>query len=285
MTIALVTDSTADIPDELVERYGIQVVPNVLVIDGVSHEEGVDITRQEFYERMPAMHDHPTTSTASSGRYTSVYRQLLDRGFESIISIHVSRRLSGIYNAACAAAEEFGDKIRVIDSQQITLGMGFQVLAAAEAIARGDPLDAVLSVIDDVRQRALVIAMLDTLEYVARSGRISWARARIGNLLRVKPFIKVISGEVLRFGDVRTRRKGIEKLKEILLDQGPIERLAFLHSNAEEDARQLMEDISQMLEKAGTVLPDSPFLVNVTTVIGVHVGPNGLGFAVVKDKI
>lgn len=285
MSIALVTDSTADIPEELVKRFAIQVVPNVLVIDGVSLEEGIDITRHEFYERMPTMHDYPTTSTASSGRYLSVYRQLFNLGVDMIISIHVSKHLSGIYNAACSAAEEFGDRIRVIDSQQITLGMGFQVLAAAEAISRGDPFDTVLRVIEDVRKRALVVAMLDTLEYVARSGRISWARARLGNLLRVKPFIKVISGDVLRFGDVRTRRKGIEKLKNILLEQGPLERLAFLHSNAEEDARRMMEDVSHMLGKIGMTLPGAPLLVNVTTVIGVHVGPNGLGFAVVKEKV
>lgn len=278
MKIALVTDSTADIPDEIIHRYQINVVPNVLVIDGISLEEGVDISREEFYNRLPQMQNLPTTSTASSGKYLELYERLLNSGIEHILSIHVSSKLSGIYNAASAAAEAFSERVRVIDSQQITLGLGFQVIAAAESIARGFGVEEILRIIDDVRERALVVAMLDTLEYVARSGRVSWARARIGNLLRVKPFIKVISGEVLRFGDARTRQRGIERLKEILLDLGPLERLGILHSNAESDAREFMQELD-------IKLPTTVFLVNVTTVIGVHVGPNGLGFAtVVKNK-
>jgi DegV family protein with EDD domain len=278
MKIALVTDSTADIPDEIIHRYQINVVPNVLVIDGISLEEGVDISREEFYNRLPQMQNLPTTSTASSGKYLELYERLINSGIEHILSIHVSSKLSGIYNAASAAAEAFSERVRVIDSQQITLGLGFQVIAAAESIARGLGVEEILRIIDDVRERALVVAMLDTLEYVARSGRVSWARARIGNLLRVKPFIKVISGEVLRFGDARTRQRGIERLKEILLDLGPLERLGILHSNAESDAREFMQELD-------IKLPTTVFLVNVTTVIGVHVGPNGLGFAtVVKNK-
>jgi len=278
MKIALVTDSTADIPDEIIHQYQINVVPNVLVIDGISLEEGVDISREEFYNRLPQMQNLPTTSTASSGKYLELYERLINSGIEHILSIHVSSKLSGIYNAASAAAEAFSERVRVIDSQQITLGLGFQVIAAAESIARGLGVEEILRIIDDVRERALVVAMLDTLEYVARSGRVSWARARIGNLLRVKPFIKVISGEVLRFGDARTRQRGIERLKEILLDLGPLERLGILHSNAESDAREFMQELD-------IKLPTTVFLVNVTTVIGVHVGPNGLGFAtVVKNK-
>lgn len=277
MKIALVTDSTADIPDEIIEQYQIHVVPNVLILDGVSMQEGIDISREEFYIRLPYMQTLPTTSTASSGKYQELYERLINQGVDWIISIHVSSQLSGIYNAASAAAEAFSDRVRVIDSKQITLGLGFQVIAAAESIARGLGVEQILRIIEDVRERALVVAMLDTLEYVARSGRVSWARARIGNLLRVKPFIKVISGEVLRFGDARTRQRGIERLKEILLSLGPIERLAILHSNAEYDARKFMEDLNIQL-------PTETLLVNVTTVIGVHVGPNGLGFATVVEK-
>lgn len=277
MKIALVTDSTADIPDEIIEQYQIHVVPNVLIIDGVSMEEGIDISREEFYRRLPYMQTLPTTSTASSGKYHELYERLINQGVDRIISIHVSSQLSGIYNAASAAAEAFNDRVRVIDSKQITLGLGFQVIAAAESIARGLGVEQILRIIEDVRERALVVAMLDTLEYVARSGRVSWARARIGNLLRVKPFIKVISGEVLRFGDARTRQRGIERLKEILLSLGPLERLAILHSNAEYDARKFLEDIN-------IKLPTTALLINVTTVIGVHVGPNGLGFATVVEK-
>jgi DegV family protein with EDD domain len=116
--------------------------------------------------------------------------------------------------------------------------------------------------------------MLDTLEYVRRSGRVSWARAQLGNLLRVKPFLEVREGDVLRIGDARTRHKGIERLKQLLQDLGALERLAILHTNAEDDARQILDEIHPDLDT-------TPLVVNVTTVIGTHVGPNGLGFAAV----
>ncbi len=274
MSIALVTDSTADIPDDMLSAYHIHVVPNLVIIDGKSLVDGRDISRQDFYERLPEMKSPPTTSTASSGTYQTLYEKLFSQGASLIISLHASSLLSGIFNAASAAAQAFGGRVKVLDSGQITLGLGYQVLAAAEAIARGTTLESVLSVIEDVRQRVRVIAMLDTLEYVRRSGRVSWARARLGNLLRVKPFLEVREGQVFSLGETRTRHKGIQRLRGFLLSQGALERLAVLHTNAETDARQFLEELN--LE-----LADEPFIVNVTTVIGTHVGPNGLGFAAV----
>jgi DegV family protein with EDD domain len=116
--------------------------------------------------------------------------------------------------------------------------------------------------------------MLDTLEYVRRSGRISWARARVGSLLRIKPFVEVVKGDVKKLGDARTRRKGINRLRNILLDLGPLERLAIMHSNAETDAQEFLASLELHP-------PYTPFIVNATTVIGTHVGPNGLAFAAV----
>jgi DegV family protein with EDD domain len=274
MSIALVTDSTADIPDDMLNAYQIHVIQNLVIIEGKSLVDGRDISRQDFYERLPEMKSPPTTSTASSGAYQKIYEKLFSQGASQIISLHASSLLSGIFNAASAAAQAFGDYVKVLDSGQITLGLGYQVLAAAEAIAKGATLETALSVIEDVRQRVRVVAMLDTLEYVRRSGRVSWARARLGNLLRVKPFLEVREGQVFSLGDTRTRRKGIERLRGFLLSLGALERLAVLHTNAEADACQFLDDL-------GLELADEPFIVNVTTVIGTHVGPNGLGFAAV----
>jgi DegV family protein with EDD domain len=199
--IAIVTDSTADIPAEYAERYQIRVIPNIIIIDGKSLEDGVDITRQEFYEKLVGMRNLPTTATASSGVYQQLYEKLLGQGAKNILSIHASSLLSGIYNAAHIAAQEFQDRVLVIDSQQLSLGLGFQVLQAARAASRGESLPTVLSIIEDVRRRIRLIAMLDTLEYIHRSGRVSWARARLGNLLRIKPFVEVKDGSVLSLGD------------------------------------------------------------------------------------
>ena len=274
MNIAIVTDSTADIPAELVQAYQIHVVPNLVIIDGQSLEDGKDISRKEFYERLPEMANPPTTATASSGTYQQLYERLFDQGASHIISIHVASQLSGILNAASTAAQAFGSSVHVLDSKQLSLGLGFQVLAAAESSLKGLSLEAILDYIGDIRRRVRVVAMLDTLEYVRRSGRVSWARAQLGNLLRVKPFLAVREGEVLRIGEARTRHKGIERLKQLAQGLGALERFAMLHTNAEDEARQILEEINPDLDT-------TPLVVNVTTVIGTHVGPNGLGFAAV----
>ncbi|OGO26789.1 MAG: hypothetical protein A2W33_02400 [Chloroflexi bacterium RBG_16_52_11] len=271
--IAIVTDGTADIPDELLAHYTIHVVPTYVIIGGKSYIDGVDITRNEFYEGLPQMEPLPTTAAPSSGEFQQLYASLVDKGYDQVLSIHCSSLLSGIYNAACIAAQAVGNHIRVVDSQFLSLGLGFQVLAAAEA-AVTHPIESILDILNEVRPRVRVIAMLDTLEYVRRSGRVSWARARIGNLLNLKAFIEVKEGKVLSLGEGRTRQKSIERLLELVRKLGPLERLAILHSNAEQDARRMLSELDPLL-------PSEPLIVNVTTVIGVHVGPNGLGIAAV----
>jgi DegV family protein with EDD domain len=276
MSIAIVTDSTADIPSDIAHEHQIHVVPNIMVVEGQSVEDGVGMSRQEFYARMPHMQSMPTTATHSPGAYELLYERLLSQGASQILSIHAASVLSGIYNSASTAAAVFSGRVHVEDSEQLSLGLGFQVLEAAEAIARGMTLDEVLERVRDVRQRVRVFAMLDTLEYIHRSGRVSWARARLGNLLSIKPFIELRAGRVLRVGNARTRRKGVDRLKQFLKELGALEKLAILHTNAESDALQLLEEL-----KPG--IPPAPLIVNITTIIGVHLGPNGLGFsAVVK---
>jgi len=274
MDIAIVTDSTADIPQDLLQNFRINVVPNWVIINGKSLVDGEGISRQEFYEKLPSLGTPPTTSTASPGTFQQLYENLLNQGAQKIISVHAASQLSGIYNAANTAAQVFENQVFVIDSGQITLGLGFQVLSAAESIAAGDQFDNVIKLIDNLHDRARVVAMLDTLEYLRRSGRVSLAKARIGNLIRIKSFVELRNGEVHSLGETRTRTKGIARLKEMIIKLGPLERLAILHTNAEADAHQLLEDLNPQL-------PTQPIVVHVTTVIGTHVGPNGLGFAAI----
>ena len=270
--VAIVTDSTADLPGELIERYQISVVPNLVIINGKSLADGQDITREEFYTRLPEIRPLPTTATASSGIYQELYQRLLDQGYKAILSIHTSSLLSGIINAASGAAQMFAGRVQVIDSQSISMGLGWQVLAAAEAAWSGLSAEKILEILDAIRPRLRVIAMLDTLEYLRRSGRVSWACASLGNFLRIKLFIEVNAGKVLNYGQARTYRAGINRLRDILLEQAPYERLAILHTNAESEANQFLEAIH------GSWSQD-PIVVNVTTVVGTHIGPNCLGFA------
>jgi DegV family protein with EDD domain len=277
MTIAIVTDSTSDIPVDIAEHYHISVMPNLVIIDGKSYEDNIGISREEFYRRLPGMKTLPTTATASSGSYIELYEKLFSQGFAHIISIHAPALLSGIFNAASLAAQSFGDQVRVIDSGQVTMALGFQALAAAEDAQQGHNLERVLAHLADLRNRAHLMAMLDTLEYIRRSGRVSWARASIGNLLQLKLFVNVIDGKVLRIGEVRSRAKGVQRLVEMIKSLAPLERLAILHTNAEEDAHHLLENLD-------IPLPERPFILNVTTVIGTHAGPGALGFAAVTRQ-
>lgn len=276
MQTAIVTDSTADIPEELVARLSIRVVPTIMVIDGESHADDGQFTREEYYRRLPDADPPPTTAAPAVGAFEEAYRSLLDENVSKIISIHVASALSGVYNAAHAAAQTFVNEIVVVDSEQLSMGLGFQVINAAQAAREGESLHAILQRIEDTRRNLRLIAMLDTLEYVRRSGRVSWARAALGNLLRLKPFIEVDDGRVLRLGEARTRNKGIDRLRQMLNEIHNIAQLAILHSNAEQDAREFLAS----LPLSASI---SPYIVNVTPVIGTHVGPNALGFVAVSS--
>ena len=274
MNTAIVTDSTADVPSELAEMMHISVIPAILMLGEQSFEDGNGITREEFYLRLPEMSQLPTTGTPAVGTFENVYQHILDQGFHNIISIHVASTLSGIYNTAQMASENFKGYVTVIDSESLSMGIGFQVIAAAEASLNNLSTEAILQTIETTRKKIRLFAMLDSLEYVHRSGRVGWTRARIGSLLRIKPFVEVNAGKVFNMGQARTRKKGIDHLQEILTRQGNLLRLAILHTNAEEDAHAFLQSLE-------INIPPDPLIVNVTTVIGTHVGPNALGFAAV----
>lgn len=271
MKIALVTDSSCDLPSDLVSAHQIHVVPNILVIDGKSVEDNKEFSREDFYRQLPDMTTFPTTSTASVGTYQALYEQLIGQGFDQILSVHASQELSGIFNAASTAAQPLAGQATVVDSRQVSLGLGFQILEAAGAIANGAEINSIENLLHHVRERTRLVAMLDTLEFIRRSGRVSWARARLGALLNLKLFVEVKDGYVHSLGEVRTRKKGMARLLEMMQSPEPLKRFGMLHTNAENDARKLLAALAPDVQ-----IP--PFVVNVTTAIGAHVGPNGLGF-------
>jgi len=274
MKIGLVTDSTSDLPEDIINRHAIEVIPAILNVGENSFLDGQGMSREEFYERLPGLKNSPTTSAPSVGSFQESYEKLLTAGADLILSIHPPGVLSGIFNSARLAAEAFGERVQVIDSGQLSLGLGFQVIAAAEAVTREAVLGEILELISSVRQKVRVMALLDTMAYLHKSGRVSWAKATVGGLLDLKPLIELRFGVVSRLGQARTRAQGILRLIENISKWGPHERLAILHTNAEIAARQLLEELNLKLSQPA-------ILVNVTTVIGTHVGPNGLRFAVV----
>lgn len=276
MKIGIVTDSTADLPSYLVEQREIQVVPTILVLEGKEYADGIGITREEFYNRLPSLQTSPTTAAPSIGDFSTPYQTLLSNGCDHVLSIHAASQLTTIVNVARQAAQEFPDKVTCIDSGSLSLGLGFQVIAAAEEAELG--LKPALDAIDSTRKRLQVTAALDTMEYLKRSGRVPGVVATLGGLLSIKPMIELIDGEVKAIGAVRTTKQADERMLNFLLGLGEMERLAVLHTNAEPRTKQLL---AELMNRARKSIPRDILFVNVTAVIGTHLGPNGLGFAAV----
>jgi len=277
MKIGIVTDSTCDLPRYLIEEHELEVIPSILVLEGKEYADGVGLSREDFYKRLPSIQTQPTTAAPSIGEFDSRYEVLLRRGCDHVISIHAVGALTSILNIARQAANEFPGKITTIDSTSLSLGLGFQVLAAAEAAELG--LQAALNAIESARKRVRVHAALDTLDNLRRSGRVPGIVTRLGSLLHIKPVIELINSEVKPVAAVRTTKQANERMLNLLLQMGPLERLAIMHTGAEARARGFL---NAMMETASQSVPRDILLVNVTPVIGTHVGPNGLGFAAVK---
>jgi len=279
MKIGIVTDSTADIPAYLVEEHNIKVVPTILVLEGKEYLDGIDITREEFYARLPVLNAErpPTTAAPSIGEFVRVYDSLLAQGCNHVISIHAAGTLTTIINVARQAAGEFPDKVTCVDSGSLSLGLGFQVIAAAEETEFG--LQPALDAIASTRKRLQVSAALDTMEYLRRSGRVSATVAALGGLLSIKPMIELIDGVVKPIGAVRTTHQADERILNFLLKEGELQRLAIMHTNAEPRARKLL---NEMMSRVPQSVPREVLFVNVTAVIGTHLGPNGVGFAAVR---
>jgi DegV family protein with EDD domain len=246
-------------------------------LEGKEYLDGIGITREEFYNRLPALRTPPTTAAPSIGDFTTPYETLLTQGCDHIISIHAASQLTTIVNVARQAAKEFPDKVTCIDSGSLSLGLGFQALSAAEESETS--LKSALDAITSTRKRLQVSAALDTMEYLKRSGRVPGAVATLGGLLSIKPMIELIDGEVKPIGAVRTTKQADERILNFLLGLGDLERLAILHTNAEPRAKQLLTEIMNRARKS---IPRDILFVNVTAVIGTHLGPNGLGFAAVR---
>ena len=278
MTIKIVTDSTCDLPAEVIRELDITVVPMYINIGEKSYQDGVDITRTEFYTRLPNYDKHPTTATPSTGAFKAVFDRLAEAGADEILSIHISESLSATVNVARKAAEEY-DRIPVSvrDSHQLSIGTGFQAELAAKMAKEGQSMQAINVALDDIMPRTFVTAGLDTLEFLRRSGRMNIFLAGIGSLLQLKPILTMVRG-LPGSEKVRTSKKAFERMIQMLRNNLPIERFALLHTNAAEKAEEFKEQIKDILPK-GKI-----FSMDITPVIGAHIGPGAVGFAIISQK-
>ncbi|NMC52998.1 MAG: DegV family protein [Chloroflexi bacterium] len=278
MTIKIVADSCCDIPSEIAAQLGITIVPLFINIGQQSFKDGVTISREEFYRGLPYFPTHPTTATPGPDAFKQAYEQLAQQGADEILSIHISHKLSNTVDSArIAAAETTSVPVTVLDSRQLSLGFGFVVMAAAEAAAQGKPMEEVLQAAEDRIQCTYTFAVLDTIEFLRRSGRMNLAVASIASLLRIKPLLKMYNGET-EAERVRTFSRGMDRLVELVAHNAPLQVLSLVHTNAPEAAQKLRQ-------RALHLFPDhhEPLSVNVTPVLGAHLGPGAVGFVCVSN--
>lgn len=274
--IRIVTDSTSDILPAEADRLGVDVVPLTVRFGDEQFRDGVDLSPDEFYKRLPTTQVQPSTSQPTPEQFAEVYRRHVSAG-DSVLSIHISAKLSGTLQSATLAAQEFPQSsVRVVDSTTVSAGIQFLVRAALADVDEGCDLDELERRVVDRRGRVGVYVLLDTLTYLQRGGRIGRAQGLLGGILSVKPLLCVRDGEVHPEGRVRKRQQGIDKLVEIAKAADPLAALAAFHCGAPE----LLELIEPRLRA------DHPGVDMVTgqlgAVVGTYSGPGGVGIAVLR---
>ncbi len=276
MAVRIVTDSTCDLPAEFIARYGISVVPLYINVGDQGFLDGIDMKRDEFYTRLPSFSTHPTTAVPSPQKFYAIYQALADEGASEILSIHISAALSGVVDVARSAAQETtAVLVTVLDSQQLSLGTGFLVETAAKMAVEGSSAAEIVAALDDQIQRIHVFAALDTLEFLRRSGRMNKYMAGIAAWLQIKPIMTMHNGKP-GSERVRTRDRAMKRLVEMLAGVGALERAAIVHTHA------LPGRIAELRALAAGLLPQRDILsAEITPVIGAHIGPGAVGFAVV----
>lgn len=272
--VKVVVDSTADLPEELVQQYEITVVPLSVQFGSETFRDGVDISKDAFYQRLTQPGQvMPTTSQPSLGDFEAVYRRLTADG-STVVSLHLHPKFSGTIRAAQQAAQLVGeDKVQVIDSGQIVMGLGFIAIEVVKALREGQSIDQIRELVRSLSDRTYLYVGLDTLHYLQQGGRIGRTRAFLGSLLSVKPIIFVKDGEPQPLEQVRTTKRIIPRLVELAVAEGPVDHLAVLYTTDRDQAQQL----ANCLIEAGLSSADKLVIAQMGGVIGTHIGPGGLG--------
>jgi len=274
MPITIITDSTSDIPNDFVDRYGIIKVPLTVHFKDEEFKDGVDITPEQFFKKLVKSDKLPTTSQVTPAAFEDIYKRELEKG-NSIISIHISSELSGTYQSAMLAKQTIGsDKISIVDSRTTTLALGAVVLKAAELALKGIDKDEIVREIEDYKNKVKIIIMVDTLEYLKKGGRLSGTQAMIGGILNIKPILTIEDGKVVVIDKVRGSKKALKEIIEIMKIKGHdigSQTIGVVNAICPETVDELIRLIK---EEFGT----SEFIENsVGSVIATHAGPGAFG--------
>jgi len=271
MGVRVVTDSACDLPDDLIERHGIQVVPLTIRFGTEELIDRKELSTDEFWRRLADSDVLPETSAPSAGAFEGAFRRLVEDGATGIICINLSSKLSATMQSAQVAAQavQADCPVVVIDSLMVSMGLGSLCLTAAQRASDGDSLESIVANVTDRRNRSKLYGALDTLEFLKKGGRVGNARALLGTMLAIKPVLEVRDGVVEEAGKVRTRSKALRLLVD-RVKQGPFENLAVLHGNA--------PDLDELLDLLEPLAPQDEIVVGqIGPVIGTHAGPRVIG--------
>jgi DegV family protein with EDD domain len=279
MAVRIVTDSTCDLPPALAQEHGISVVPLTVFFGEEAFLDGIEVTPDDFYDRLKAAPHVPKTSQPSAELFQETYREAAANGDE-IVSIHLSSKMSGTLNAASVAREAVSPDIHVdlIDSYNVSLGLGLIVLEAARAAESGATLAQVVAATRSAMERVAIHVCLDTLEYLQKGGRIGRARGMLGSVLSIKPILSVQDGEVTPTERVRTRGKAVERIYEIASGMGRASDMFVACSGNDDEAFAFMDRLRPHL-------PHTELMLGyLGPVVGVYTGPNAIGVAALERE-
>ena len=278
MAVRVVTDSASDLPPDVCEQLGIEVVPLTIRFGDREYVDRKELTTEAFWQQLEASAVLPETAAPSVGAFEEAFRALQEDGAEGIVCINLSARLSATMQSAQVAAKALDGlcSIEVIDSQNASMGTGNLVLHAARRAAEGADAATIAREVIDRRSRQRLLATLDTLEYLKKGGRIGGARAMLGSMLSIKPLITVIDGAVEEAGKVRTRSKALQFIID-RIPEGNVESICVLHAEA--------PDVDQFIEMVQPKVPGAEMIVGrIGPVVGVHVGPRAIGLTWIERE-
>ena len=275
--IALVTDSTCDLPESVVKDKNITVIPLNVHFGEETFLDGIDLQSKEFFEKLSTSEIHPQTSQPSVGRFVETYNDLLKK-HDSILSLHISSKLSATYNSALQAQKEIGNEnIKVIDSMNGTLGLGAIVHHIADLNEKGESFENLVKEAEKIIPNAIFMGLVPTLEYLAKGGRIGKARAFMGSLLKIKPILSAVDGEIQSVGKARTLIKGMDFIVGEMKNR-KISKLFIVHANHEERANLLKEKTKDLID------PKDVILAEFGPVVGTHLGPGAFGVGFISSE-
>ncbi len=244
-TIQVVTDSSCDLPRELVERLGIEIVPLVVLFGTEAYQDG-ELTVKEFWEKAAGPH-LPQTSQPPVGVFEEFFERLVAQG-NQVLCLTLTGKHSGTFNVACLAAQRFGDTVRVFDSLSLSLGLGLQAVAAAQAAEAGRSMSEILALLEDMRARMRLTILLDTLENLRHGGRASGFIAvvdRMTRMLNIKPVINMVDGQLRLLSAARSFRGGLKRMSNLVEGLGPLEHLAVVHACVPEKAQEMADWLAE----------------------------------------